>query len=164
MEHIFDTHAHYFDKKFEAVEGGADAILCDVFANGVAGIVNVGTNLQNARDVIEQASRYEKMYAAIGIHPEDCHFITAPEAALAQLFALLEDAEAMLANEKYAGTGIMVVEEAYRKAARFYTLNESGKAIANDDTRRVWLIPIMNELNHVLRVAQDAIDKIEQGK
>ena len=64
MERIFDTHAHYFDKKFESIEGGADAVLCDVFANGVAGIVNVGTNLQNAQAVIEQASRYEKMYAA----------------------------------------------------------------------------------------------------
>ena len=92
MERIFDTHAHYFDKKFEAVEGGADAILCDLFENcGVAGIVNVGTNLQNAQAVIEQASRYEKMYAAVGIHPEDCHFITDPEAALTELSALLEN-------------------------------------------------------------------------
>ena len=77
---------------------------------------------------------------------------------------LLIDSEEMIANEKYAGTGIRVVEDAYRKAAKFYTLNESGKAIANNDTRRVWLIPIMNELNHVLTVAQDAIDEIEQGK
>lgn len=77
---------------------------------------------------------------------------------------LLIDAEEMIANEKYAGTGIVVVEEAYRKAARFYTLDGNGKAVANNDTRRVWLIPIMNELNHVLQVAQDAIDKIEQNK
>ena len=76
---------------------------------------------------------------------------------------LLTDAEAMIANEKYAGTGITVVEEAYAKAAEFYTLNANGKAVANTDTRRVWLIPIMNELDHVLNVAQDAIDRIEQG-
>ena len=100
MEHIFDTHAHYFDKKFEAIEGGADAILCDLFENGgIAGIVNVGTNLQNAHDVIEQASRYPKMYAAVGIHPEDCHFITAPEAALAELSQLLENKEKRKASK-----------------------------------------------------------------
>ncbi len=75
----------------------------------------------------------------------------------------LEKAEAMIANEKYAGTGITVVEEAYQKASAFYTLNADGKAVANQGTRRVWLIPIMNELDHVLTVAQDAIDKIEQG-
>ena len=100
MECIFDTHAHYFDQKFESVEGGADAILCDLFANqGIAGIVNVGTNLQNAQAVIEQAARYEKMYAAVGIHPEDCHFITDPEAALLELSALLENEEQRKANK-----------------------------------------------------------------
>ena len=100
MERIFDTHAHYFDKKFESVEGGADALLCDLFeSQNIAAIVNVGTNLQNARDVIEQASRYAKMYAAVGIHPEDCHFITDPEAALLELSTLLENAEKRKQNK-----------------------------------------------------------------
>ena len=89
---------------------------------------------------------------------------TVDPTTIAEFQRLLIDAEAMIANEKYAGTGIVVVEEAYRKAAQFYTLNEAGKAIANNDTRRVWLIPIMNELNHVLTVAQEAIDKIEQNR
>ena len=97
---IFDTHAHYFDKKFESLEGGADAVLCDLFEDqGIEAIVNVGTNLQNAHSVIEQASRYAKMYAAVGIHPEDCHFITNPEAALAELSTLLEDAEQRKQNK-----------------------------------------------------------------
>lgn len=97
---IFDTHAHYFDKKFESLEGGADAILCDLFENqGIAAIVNVGTNLQNAHEVIEQASRYAKMYAAVGIHPEDCHFITDPEEALSELSSLLQDAEKRKQNK-----------------------------------------------------------------
>ena len=56
-----------------------------------------------------------------------------------------------------------MVEDAYRKASDFYTLDGNNKAIAKQDIRRVWLIPIMNELDHVLQVAQDAIDKIEQG-
>ena len=100
MQHIFDTHAHYFDQKFESVEGGADAILCDLFENqNIAGIVNVGTNLQNAQVVIKQASRYERMYAAVGIHPEDCHFITDPEAALTQLSHLLVDADTRKVNK-----------------------------------------------------------------
>ena len=100
MSRIFDTHAHYFDKKFESFEGGADAILCNLFENqNIAGIVNVGTNLQNAHAVIEQASRYAKMYAAVGIHPEDCHFITDPEAALAELSTLLQDVEERKQNK-----------------------------------------------------------------
>ncbi len=86
------------------------------------------------------------------------------QAAINEFQKLLTDAEAMIANQKYAGTGITVVEKAYAKAAAFYTLDTNGKAIANNNTKRVWLIPIMQELDHVLTVAQDAIDKVEQGK
>jgi len=83
--------------------------------------------------------------------------------AVNEFQSMLEEAEAMIANQKYAGTGIVDVEETYAKAAKFYTLNANGKAIANTDTKRVWLIPIMQELDHVLTVAQEEIDRIEQG-
>ena len=86
------------------------------------------------------------------------------QSAINEFQKLLVDAEAMIANQKYAGTGIVVVEEAYAKAAAFYTLDANGKAIANQGVRRVWLIPIMQELDHVLTVAQEAIDKVEQGR
>lgn len=91
---IFDTHAHYFDKRFEReAEGGADAILQSVMPDPVSRIVNVGTNCENARLAIEQARTYEGMYAAIGIHPEDCHYVSDPDAALAELRTLLGDRE-----------------------------------------------------------------------
>lgn len=86
------------------------------------------------------------------------------QSAITEFQNLLVEAETMIANQKYAGTGITVVEDAYRKARAFYTVNANGKAIANQDTRRVWLISIMQELDHVLTVAQEAIDKVEQGK
>jgi hypothetical protein len=88
---------------------------------------------------------------------------TVDQSTIAEFQRLLVKAEEMIANPKYAGTGITVVEDAYKKAAEFYTLDANNKAIANQNTRRVWLIPIMNDLDHVLNVAQDAIDKIEQG-
>ena len=76
---------------------------------------------------------------------------------------LLTEAEAMIANIKYAGTGITVVEDAYAAASKYYYKDENGKAVAYQDTRRVMLIPHIQDLDHVLTVAQDAIDKIEQG-
>lgn len=94
MNGIFDTHAHYFDRRFEnEAEGGADAILDEVFASGVERIINVGTNCENARAAIGQAARYEEMYAAIGIHPEDCHFLSDEENELLRLRTLLGNSE-----------------------------------------------------------------------
>ena len=89
---IFDTHAHYFDKRFaREVEGGADAILQTILPSPVRCIVNVGTNCENAQQVIAQAKRYEGMYAAIGIHPEDCHYIEDEQAAIDRLSEMLSD-------------------------------------------------------------------------
>ena len=90
---IFDTHAHYFDRRFAAeVPGGADAILQTVLPHPVAHIVNVGTNPENSRAAIAQAAQYPGMFAAVGIHPEDCHYLPDCDAALADLSAILGDA------------------------------------------------------------------------
>ena len=89
---IFDTHAHYFDRRFENETEGADTVLeRDVFGAGIDGVINVGTNNLTSRLCIEMAKKYDKMYVAAGIHPEDIRDITStPEqecARLAELFA-----------------------------------------------------------------------------
>ena len=86
---IFDSHAHYFDRRFEGEVNGADGILQTVMPRPVSNIINVGTNLQNSRLAIEQAARYDGMYAAVGIHPEDCHYINDVSAAIEGLAELL---------------------------------------------------------------------------
>lgn len=94
MNGIFDSHAHYFDSRFEKeAEGGADAVLRSVFQNGVETVLNVSTNCENAVSAIAQAARYPGMYAAVGIHPEDCHFLADESAALSQLRTLLGTAQ-----------------------------------------------------------------------
>ena len=68
-----DTHAHYFDWKFDALPGGAQGVLNDpAFRASVRAVINIGTNLQNSREAVAQAARYPFMAAAVGIHPEDC--------------------------------------------------------------------------------------------
>ena len=90
---LFDSHAHYYDSRFDEVEGGADSLLDCLFDGEVGGIVNVGTDLENARAVIESAARFERMYAAVGIHPSDGQAYRDIPAAMAELKAILGDAE-----------------------------------------------------------------------
>ena len=83
---LFDSHAHYYDERFgEEVDGGADAVLSSVFLGDVKKIVNVGTCNENSQKCIEQAAKYEGMYAAVGIHPSDCRFYTDVESELSIL-------------------------------------------------------------------------------
>ncbi len=71
MEKIFDTHAHYFDRKYGEM-GGADTFLSgEEFWEAVCGVLNVGTRYENSLCAIEQARKYDNMYVAVGIHPSD---------------------------------------------------------------------------------------------
>lgn len=100
MLKIFDTHAHYFDKRFEReLDGGADALLARLMPDPVRAVINVGTDCENAERVIAQAQRYDGMYAAIGIHPGDCHYAADPDAELAKLRNLLGTAESRKAQK-----------------------------------------------------------------
>ena len=82
MPAFIDTHAHYFDRKFDPNPhnfndkfnkyGGADAILTDPdFQAVVRAVINVGTNLVNSQTAVDMAGKYPFMAAAVGIHPED---------------------------------------------------------------------------------------------
>ena len=70
---LFDTHAHYDDTRFEEeFDGGRNAAIKLSFDSGVVGIINVATNLRNAKTTIALAEEYENIYAAVGFHPTDC--------------------------------------------------------------------------------------------
>jgi TatD DNase family protein len=70
---FFDSHAHYYDERFFGDENpdGADALLSLLFERGLLGAINVSASYPAALEVIEQAKRYEKLYAAVGVHPEE---------------------------------------------------------------------------------------------
>ena len=93
---IFDSHAHYFDRRFQGGAEGqtADELLPSILApvGEVSHIINVGTNVQSSMQAIEQAAKYDGMYAAVGIHPEDCQMLDGePEQHLRALRELLGD-------------------------------------------------------------------------
>ncbi len=117
MEKLFDSHAHYYDARFESELGGADALLTSLFEREVGGIVNVGTNLENMHTVVESAKRYEKMYAAVGIHPSDGQAYRDVARAVSALRDFLGDAES-------------------RRARKIVALGEIGLDYHYDDTDR----------------------------
>lgn len=93
MPRLFDSHAHYTDARFASEQpGGADALLETLFSGEVGHIINVGSSLESSRAAVEQAARYDGMYAAVGIHPEELP--QAPSSALDELEQLLRRREA----------------------------------------------------------------------
>lgn len=65
---IFETHAHYDDKRFNK---DRDNILNELNNAGISHVVNVGANIQTSKQSIALAEKYSYVYAAIGVHPHD---------------------------------------------------------------------------------------------
>ena len=99
MEKLFDSHAHYYDSRFEREGGGADALLTALLADSVGTIVNIGTDIENSKICMAQAARYPGMYCAVGIHPSDGQAYTDPDVALAALEQLLGTPESRKTNK-----------------------------------------------------------------
>ena len=66
---IFDTHAHYDADRFD---GDRDAVLTALPEAGVGLVLDPGCDLPSSRAAVALAERYSHVYAAVGIHPEDC--------------------------------------------------------------------------------------------
>jgi len=90
---LIDTHCHL---GFDELAGDVEAVVARSKAAGVTGWITVGTDTQQNRKAIELATRFDNMYAAIGIHPHDAKDATAE--TIAELKELAQ-------NEKVVAIG-----------------------------------------------------------
>lgn len=68
---IFDSHAHYEDKRFDADRVELLSMMRD---NNIGRIVNVGSTLDTSKESIDLSQQYDDIYAAVGIHPSEVAF------------------------------------------------------------------------------------------
>ena len=90
---MFDSHAHYNDTAFDA---DRSELLGSLFANGVQGIVEAGTDEESSNNARGLAHRYEDLYFAAGLHPEYAELYGSLSAWLP---GLLEDGKCVAIGE-----------------------------------------------------------------
>ena len=66
---LFDTHAHYDDEAFDA---DREALLASLPERGVGLVVNPGCTVSSSAAAVALAASFPHVYAAVGIHPENC--------------------------------------------------------------------------------------------
>ena len=90
----FDSHAHYYDERFESeINESVDTLIDALLQDSVSYIVNIGTSPMTSRLAIEQAKRHENMYTAIGIHPSDTRFLSDVDSEISEIESLIRDPE-----------------------------------------------------------------------
>ncbi len=66
---LFDTHAHYVASAFNA---DRETLVASLPGHGVTLTVCPGDDLAASQAAVELAARHEHVYAAVGVHPEEC--------------------------------------------------------------------------------------------
>lgn len=66
LNHIFDTHAHYDDRKFDA---DRDAVLSALPEKGIYAVVNAACDMKSCKTGIALAEQHSFVYCSAGIHP-----------------------------------------------------------------------------------------------
>ena len=67
---LFDTHAHYDD---EAFDPDRREVLAGLPQKGVGLVVDPGCTLTSSEKAVALAAESPHVYAAVGLHPENCH-------------------------------------------------------------------------------------------
>ncbi len=65
---FFDTHTHLDDEKFDT---DRDELIASLKDEGLSLAVNIGANIKTSEASIALAEKYDFIYAAVGVHPND---------------------------------------------------------------------------------------------
>lgn len=63
-----DAHAHLYDEKYN---GRENEVIAHAKQYGVERIICAASDIEKSKKCIEIASKYEGVYATVGVHPED---------------------------------------------------------------------------------------------
>lgn len=65
---IFESHAHYDDRRFDT---DREELLASMQEQGIETVINVGSDLEGVKKTLALAGQYGFVYGAIGIHPSE---------------------------------------------------------------------------------------------
>ncbi len=69
---IFDSHAHYDQRRFAEDQ---KEVLASLQPAGIGRIMNIGCDLESSLRSIRLAEEYDFIYAAVGSHPDDANHV-----------------------------------------------------------------------------------------
>ena len=91
---MIDTHCHL---NFDSYDNDRDQVIERAAAAGVRRIINPGIDEATSRTAIDLTRRYEQVYAAVGVHPNDT--TTFSEADLGWIERLAQEAKVVAIGE-----------------------------------------------------------------
>ena len=119
---IFDSHAHYDDKRFDT---DREDLLKSLPEHGIGAVVNVCADADSLQTTPALADAYEKVYAAVGIHPSE---IADLNDALIERIRRLSEREKTVAIGEIGLDYYWEKDEKVREAQRFWFVRQLSLA------------------------------------
>ena len=152
---IFETHSHYDDSAFD---DDRDELISQMLSdNGeLEYLINVGASLDGCKKSLELADKYDKVYAAVGVHPEDVGNLTMHDIQWLKKQALN--------NEKVVAIGEIGLDY-------YYVSDDADVAAAEKKQQREWFAAQMDVayrthmpvMIHSRDACQDTIDILKSN-
>lgn len=89
---LFDSHAHYNDKRFDF---DRNELLSEMKANNVGYIMNACSSIDEIPLILELAERFDFVYASVGVHPHEAEGMSAKDIELLREYAKNEKVRAI---------------------------------------------------------------------
>ncbi|MEE3482338.1 MAG: TatD family hydrolase [Lachnospiraceae bacterium] len=128
---IFETHAHYDDRKFDSDRA---ELLSALPKMNVSPVINVGASMESTKESLALADEWPYIYAAIGVHPEEIKSLTEED---------MEYLSAHAGDPKVAAIGEIGLDYHYLKEDYKYIedLDERHAAIdAVKEKQKYWFL------------------------
>lgn len=107
---MIDVHCHL---NFHSFKKDYDKVIKNAFKAGVTKIINVGTKIDSSQKAVELASKYDNLYAIVGVHPHHADKIELGENWLSELETLTKQPKVVgigeigMDNYRYQSNGIV---------------------------------------------------------
>ena len=93
---IFDTHAHYYDNRFDS---DREELLATLPEQGVSLVLEAGCDMRTSRWGVEYSKKYSHMYCSVGIHPSDAGTVSKEDGYLQELETLSREKKVVAIGE-----------------------------------------------------------------
>lgn len=114
---LFDSHAHYDDRRFDA---DRDTLLRSLKSQGVGFVTNIGCDLPTSRKSIRLAEEYDFIYATVGVHPHNADEMVPSD---------IDDLEAMLSHPKVRALGEIGLDYHYDFSPRMVQMERFAQQL-----------------------------------
>ena len=118
---IFESHAHYEDRKFDSdrVE-----LLSIMKKKNIGTIINVGTTIELSQASVDLAKKYDFIYAAVGVHPSDIECLEEADDGLDRIRAMAAPENKVVAIGEIGLDFYWEKDEAVRERQRYWYLKQ----------------------------------------